>query len=250
MSSNYVCLACRRVVQQRTSTLAKSQTVKGCFASNQSYKSFSTIHKHAAPTATASKPIPHQAKTATTTRTSPPPSAPQKPTPKVPLKKPSTTKSIAKSIRETMPAATETYIAYGACEKLVQECTRQAEYHIPQATQKGVEIPRTKEGTELGVGEGWWYQSTRAHSSSLSLLLHSPSLPDYTIHNPTSTSQLENANEISPLHNSTPPPSHLRNLGPSHLPTHVPPDRPIPLFPSLTRPALASTSHRPFLVSG
>lgn len=54
---------------------------------------------------------------------------------------------------------TETYVAYGVCETLVKECARQAAYKIPQAQQKNTDIPKTKDGEDLGVGDGWWYQS-------------------------------------------------------------------------------------------
>ena len=58
-----------------------------------------------------------------------------------------------------LPSVTETYIAYGSCEKLVKESARPAAYIIPQAKEKDFSIPKTKEGEDLGVGEGWWYES-------------------------------------------------------------------------------------------
>lgn len=66
---------------------------------------------------------------------------------------------LAKGLRERATSFTETYVAYGVCEKLVQECARQADYTIPQAHEKGVEIPKTKDGEDLGVGTGWWFES-------------------------------------------------------------------------------------------
>lgn len=65
---------------------------------------------------------------------------------------------IAKTLRERNTAATETYVAYGVCEELVKQCARKADYTIPQAAEKGVEIPKTKDGEDLGVGKGWWYE--------------------------------------------------------------------------------------------
>ena len=65
---------------------------------------------------------------------------------------------IAKTLRERNTAATETYVAYGVCEKLVKQCARKADYTIPQAAEKGIEIPKTKDGEDLGVGKGWWYE--------------------------------------------------------------------------------------------
>ena len=65
-----------------------------------------------------------------------------------------------------LPSVTETYIAYGSCEKLVKESARQAAYTIPQAKEKDFSIPKTKEGEDLGVGEGWWYESEMIMVSS------------------------------------------------------------------------------------
>lgn len=53
--------------------------------------------------------------------------------------------------------AAETYVAYGMTQKLFEACSSQADYKIPQASQKGVEVPKTEAGEDLGVGEGWWY---------------------------------------------------------------------------------------------
>ncbi len=41
----------------------------------------------------------------------------------------------------------------------MKECARQADYTIPQAHEKDVEIPKTKDGEDLGVGTGWWFES-------------------------------------------------------------------------------------------
>ncbi|KMU85523.1 ubiquinol cytochrome-c reductase assembly protein Cbp3 [Coccidioides immitis H538.4] len=53
--------------------------------------------------------------------------------------------------------STETYIAYGITKKLFEACSAQADYKIPQISQKGAEIPKTANGEDLGVGEGWWF---------------------------------------------------------------------------------------------
>lgn len=39
----------------------------------------------------------------------------------------------------------------------MKECARHGDYSIPQSQEKGVEIPKTKDGEDLGVGQGWWY---------------------------------------------------------------------------------------------
>ena len=67
--------------------------------------------------------------------------------------------AIAKEIRKRYSSVTETYVAYGVCENLVKECARQADYTIPQAHEKNVEIPKTKDKEDLGVGTGWWFES-------------------------------------------------------------------------------------------
>lgn len=66
---------------------------------------------------------------------------------------------LAKGLRERASSFTETYVAYGACEVLVKECARQADYTIPQAHEQDVEVPKTKDGEDLGVGTGWWFES-------------------------------------------------------------------------------------------
>lgn len=77
--------------------------------------------------------------------------------------------SIAEEIHKRVPSVTETYVAYGVCENLVKECARQADYKIPQAHEKNVEIPKTKDGEDLGVGTGWWFESEHISLSSGSL---------------------------------------------------------------------------------
>lgn len=83
--------------------------------------------------------------------------------------------SLAAEVRKRAPAMTETYVAYGACDALVKECARQADYSIPQALEKRGVIPKTKDGEDLGVGSGPWYEG-KLYSTFLSPpppLLHS-----------------------------------------------------------------------------
>lgn len=65
---------------------------------------------------------------------------------------------VAQEVRRRAVGVTETYIAYGATQKLYRECAAQADYSIPQASEKDVDIPRTSTGVDTGVGEGWWYK--------------------------------------------------------------------------------------------
>ena len=66
---------------------------------------------------------------------------------------------LAQKLREKAPLMTEPYVAYGATRDLIKECARPGEYKIPQALQKGAEIPTIENGVHLGEGEGWWYES-------------------------------------------------------------------------------------------
>jgi len=72
---------------------------------------------------------------------------------------PSPTRKLAQEFRKRAPETTETYVAYGVSEALVKECAQQANYSIPQAKEKGLEITQTKDGEDLGVGTGWWYEA-------------------------------------------------------------------------------------------
>ncbi|PLB47020.1 putative ubiquinol-cytochrome C chaperone [Aspergillus steynii IBT 23096] len=55
-------------------------------------------------------------------------------------------------------SAAETYVAYGMTQKLFEACSVQADYSIPQVSQKGAQVPKTAAGEDLGVGAGWWYE--------------------------------------------------------------------------------------------
>ncbi|EED21776.1 conserved hypothetical protein [Talaromyces stipitatus ATCC 10500] len=71
---------------------------------------------------------------------------------------PTASSGILKSLASRRGGAAETYVSYGFTQKLYEACSSQADYEIPQLAQKGVEIPKTAEGEELGVGEGLWYK--------------------------------------------------------------------------------------------
>jgi cytochrome b pre-mRNA-processing protein 3 len=43
-------------------------------------------------------------------------------------------------------------------QKLFEACSNQADYSVPQVSQKAAQVPKTEAGEDLGVGEGWWYQ--------------------------------------------------------------------------------------------
>ncbi len=67
---------------------------------------------------------------------------------------------LAREVRKSAPGVTETYVAYGVAEELFKESARQADYSIPQVKEKDAEIPKSKDGEDLGVGKGWWFEST------------------------------------------------------------------------------------------
>ncbi|KAI4158701.1 MAG: hypothetical protein LQ342_007222 [Letrouitia transgressa] len=73
--------------------------------------------------------------------------------------KTSPTKKLAQEFRKLAPNFTETYVAYDATASLIKECARQADYTIPERMEKDVEIPRTANDEDLGVGTGWWYDT-------------------------------------------------------------------------------------------
>lgn len=56
----------------------------------------------------------------------------------------------------------DTYASYGATEILYQECANQAPYSIPKV-KEGEEITALDDGTQLGVGVGWWYSGISPH---------------------------------------------------------------------------------------
>ncbi|KGO39733.1 Ubiquinol-cytochrome c chaperone, CBP3 [Penicillium expansum] len=60
---------------------------------------------------------------------------------------------LAKNFSRRPGNAAETYVAYGMTQKLFEACSSQADYKIPQASQKGAEVPKTEAGEDLGVGE-------------------------------------------------------------------------------------------------
>ena len=139
------------------------------------------------------------------------------------------TRTIAKELRKRATNTTETYVAYGVCEKLVRECARQADYTIPKAHDKNAEVPKTKDGEDLGVGTGWWYESKHAFSTPLA-------------------ASFKNIYILIPPTTSPQPHPNLHNLVPNNLPPHVPPELPSPVLPTHPRPNLAATSPRPLLL--
>lgn len=65
---------------------------------------------------------------------------------------------LARSLALNPGSTAETYVAYGITQKLFEACSSQADYRIPQASQKGVQVPKIETGEDLGIGQGWWYE--------------------------------------------------------------------------------------------
>ena len=65
---------------------------------------------------------------------------------------------LSKALQPRPGTISETYFAYGITRRLFEACSRQADYSIPQASQKGAEVPKTSAGEDLGVGDSWWYK--------------------------------------------------------------------------------------------
>lgn len=65
---------------------------------------------------------------------------------------------LAQAVMPRQGTAAETYVAYGMTQKLFEACSMQADYSIPQVSQRGAQVPKTAAGEDLGVGAGWWYE--------------------------------------------------------------------------------------------
>lgn len=165
MTSTNLCASCLVVYRS---------CQKQCISiSNPSTRNFGSRALHTSRTYTTTRPFAAAQVAGPKVKSSavgPPSSSASQPSAKPPASKeePRTTASIgpthgiAKELRKRASATTETYVAYGVCQKLLKECSRQADYRIPQALEKNVEVPKTKAGEDLGVGEGWWYDSKLA----------------------------------------------------------------------------------------
>ena len=159
MAPSPVCAACRQVFRLQFRQLGRSPDFHGARTASSPLPNTSRLFSSSRLLSQSqASPKPYQPK--------PPPATPgtQEDPKGVPsegreIGSPSATASIAKELHKRVSSVTETYVAYGVCENLVKECARQADYTIPQAHEKNVEIPKTKDGEDLGVGTGWWFES-------------------------------------------------------------------------------------------
>ena len=174
MASTSICTACRQALRQQVRQLRQVQTLyqsrAGYLRAPKFARTLSTsqslfaVEAKPKPREYAAEPAPPAAKSPAVSKESPQPAQ------EAEIAADSPTRAIAKELRKRASSVTETYVAYGVCEKLVKECARQANYTIPQAHEKNVDIPKTKDGEDLGVGTGWWYKSTS--TSLLTQLIH------------------------------------------------------------------------------
>lgn len=58
-------------------------------------------------------------------------------------------------------------------QRLFEACASQADYQLPQATQKGVEVPMTESGEHLGVSDSWWYRGEQCSETGFNWLVES-----------------------------------------------------------------------------
>ena len=169
MSASYVCNSCRQAI--RSSLRQRIQR-----SSDPLQQSIPRARRPLSIASRARAAQPQAYQKSEPERTSEVPSPPPAPT-SSPF---SPVKSVAKQLRKRASVTTETYIAYGICEKLINECVLQADYRIPQAQDKNTNIPKTKDGEDLGIGEGWWYECKCTECVPLaSLLIGIPSPRSY-----------------------------------------------------------------------
>ena len=127
----------------------------------------------------------------------------------------------AAGLKRATGNATETYTAYGATEVLYKECARQAQYSIPQATSETDEVPKTEDGEDVGIGEGWWIKG------NFSLPCHDDT--ELTI-------------------SRTGSKANIQYLVAGYYASHVPPRSTIPLLRTSHLQTMATTSPRSFLL--
>ena len=177
MTSNPLCAACRQMFRVRCHRTGRSselyrahhtpsiRNTPRLFSTNRSLSASQVPPKVSRQTPLEYQPKPPPAKV--TTKEDPNAPAPsqgkESDTPSSDTSSRSTpTNTLGKELRRRLPTDfTETYVVYGVCDTLVKECARQADYTVPQVRQKGVEVPKTKDQEDLGVGTGWWYESER-----------------------------------------------------------------------------------------
>ncbi|KAF2191483.1 hypothetical protein K469DRAFT_720507 [Zopfia rhizophila CBS 207.26] len=143
MASNYTCRACSKALMNfihpvtSTRRLAQKSSLRKPFQSLRSVSTSAPTLYHATPSVSVS--VQEKSKIAFT-----PPNK-------------SAFVGIAQELRKRAPLMTETYVAYGATKGMFLECARHGDYKIPQAQEKGAEIPTDENGAHVGVGSGWWY---------------------------------------------------------------------------------------------
>jgi hypothetical protein len=78
---------------------------------------------------------------------------------------------LAKGFRNHLPGTTETYVAYGATQSLVNECIAQADYTIPAVVERNEDPPVNDRGEHVGEARtsraAWWYSGKWLSSVSI-----------------------------------------------------------------------------------
>jgi len=79
---------------------------------------------------------------------------------------------LSKIKSEIQGGTLDTYAAYGATEILYKECAKQADYSIEKGLEGEdgeMEVETLENGTQVGVGKGWWYEGMSILFFSLGL---------------------------------------------------------------------------------
>ncbi|KUJ19162.1 uncharacterized protein LY89DRAFT_683090 [Mollisia scopiformis] len=138
------CVSCLRTLQRQSRSVTQTRRAPPAFPSSRTFTTTPPRHVELpGPNATAATSIPPvtpERATGNTTQAE---------------KEPTRLKA-ARELKKLAGGATETYTAYGATELLYKECAKQADYTIPQA-KTGEEMPKTEDGVDVGIGEGWWH---------------------------------------------------------------------------------------------
>ncbi|CZR61505.1 related to CBP3-required for assembly of cytochrome bc1 complex [Phialocephala subalpina] len=138
------CVSCLRTLQRRSRSIAQTHRASSAFTSARAFTTTSSRHVELPePNATATTSIPPVTPKIATGNTTD-------------AEIPATRLKAAREISKLAGGVTETYTAYGATELLYKECAKQADYTMPQLN-TDEEVPKTEDGVDLGVGDGWWH---------------------------------------------------------------------------------------------
>ena len=161
MASNTICTSCLRAIRLQARNSRHSNPIASTSSSRFNQRALTSSTQR------------HFSITRSQSADTPPPPPPPRPNNDETTAEPSSSAitNFAAKVRkrETFKAATEPYIAYGSTEDLFRECNNQCNYTIPSRLEEPQpeELPKNAAGEDIGVGEGWWYQSKSAGGLAL-----------------------------------------------------------------------------------